>query len=228
MLQGLQTATGQLESTLRDNLFELTFPYVDQPPYNGIDSGCTATIDTTNETVKLNVEPDCPIDGECGRNFANEAANGETVPWSLTGGVDNTVFNEQRDFDHDWNFCYCAHANADFTSKDCSCSGPVEMSDTNGGVCQTVSTGITTPNLPLTSNCLPLNFMGQLTVINGFEDLFIQWTYGQALVTGIQATLGASKAAIFTYPGSDGAGHGVMLQHPRWTQQQIFDALQHG
>ena len=60
-------------------------------------------------------------------------------------------------------------------------------------------------------------------MINGFEDLFIQWTYGRALVDGYQAGYGPGKATLFTYPGS--AGHAVLYEHPRWTQERIFDVL---
>ncbi len=55
--------------------------------------------------------------------------------------------------------------------------------------------------------------------------MFIQWTYGQELVRAYQAQFGADKAVIATYPGGDGAGHGVLLQHPAWTQEQIYNAL---
>ena len=68
----------------------------------------------------------------------------------------------------------------------------------------------------------------RVTVINGYEDLFIQWTYGQELVRACDAQYGNGKAAIVTYPGADGAGHGILLQHPAWTQEQIYAALTNG
>src|SRR5262245_56646254 len=65
-----------------------------------------------------------------------------------------------------------------------------------------------------------------LTVLNGLEDRFIQWTYGRALVEGIRQALAPDKARLVTCAGPDGAGHGLLIQHPRWTQEAIFDALQ--
>jgi len=220
---GLDTT---LKLALKTDLFKLIFPYVGQPPYNDIDSGCTATVDTTTGTIDLSVQPACPLGSACAKNFADETANRLTSPWSKTGGVDDTVYNQERAFDHDWNLCYCPSANRNFTSTSCSCSGTVVSSETNGGVCQTVSTGITTPNVPISSHCARLQFTGQLTVINGLEDLFIQWTYGRALVEGMQQALAPDKARLVTYSGPDGAGHGILMQHPRWTQEAIFDALQ--
>lgn len=40
-----------------------------------------------------------------------------------------------------------------------------------------------------------------------------------------QAQYGENKAAIVTYPGAEGAGHGILLQHPASTQEQIYVAL---
>jgi hypothetical protein len=36
---------------------------------------------------------------------------------------------------------------------------------------------------------------------------------------------GMQKAQLFTYHGDDGANHGVLYQHPLWTQEHIFMAL---
>jgi hypothetical protein len=33
------------------------------------------------------------------------------------------------------------------------------------------------------------------------------------------------KATLVTYPGPEGAGHGVMFQHTGWTQRQVYNAL---
>ena len=62
-------------------------------------------------------------------------------------------------------------------------------------------------------------------MINGPEDLFIQWTYGRALVEGYQRAFGAGAAKLVTYRGEGGAGHGILIQHPRWTQRHIYQAL---
>ena len=84
------------------------------------------------------------------------------------------------------------------------------MSSSNGGVCQTVSSGVTQPNAPPSTNCVPLD-TGPITVINGPEDLYIQHTYGKELVAAYQQIYGLNRARIITYPGNEGAGHGVLL-----------------
>lgn len=206
-------------------LFELTFPYIGQTPNDGVDSGCTATI-TDNDSVTLSVTPSCPLDSECDKNFAVEDTNRRTEPWSNTGGVDYNLFVQQRETATDYSLCYCDTPEAGFISGGCSCSGDApQMSSSNGGVCQTVSTGVTTVNAPISTNCVPFNISGKINVINGPEDLFIQYTYGQELVSAYQEMFGANAATIATYPGSDGAGHGVLMQHPMWTQQQIYNAI---
>jgi hypothetical protein len=65
----------------------------------------------------------------------------------------------------------------------------------------------------MSTNCVALSIDGKINVINGPEDLFIQYLYGEELVTAYQQMYGANAATIATYPGSDGAGHGVLLQH---------------
>jgi hypothetical protein len=62
-------------------------------------------------------------------------------------------------------------------------------------------------------------------VINGLEDLYIQHTYGKELVTAYRRMFGRNRASLVPYPGPAGAGHGVLLQHPTWTQEQIFEAI---
>ena len=99
------------------------------------------------------------------------------------------------------------------------------MSATNGGICQTESNPL---NLPVSTNCTALRIAGRITVLNGLEDLFIKWTYGRALVEGYQRAHGASKAKLYTYRGEGGAGHGILMQHPRWTQRHIHLALGNG
>jgi hypothetical protein len=94
------------------------------------------------------------------------------------------------------------------------------MSVQNGGVCKTDTSNT---NVPVSSSCDSLTMTGKMTVINGFEDLLTQWTYGKALVDAY-VRQGASGANLQTYTGS--AGHGVMIQHPLYTQQQISTAMQ--
>src|SRR5262249_52297784 len=119
---------------------------------------------------------------------------------------------------------YCAAAGADFTSQQCTCSETPDITSANGGVCQChIPSG--EPQSPMCSNCVDLQNRNRVTVINGYEDLFIQWTYGQELGRAYGAQYGEDKAQIVTYPGDDGAGHGILLQHPSWTQEQIYAAL---
>lgn len=186
-------------------------------------AGARQRIDATNNTVDLSVELNCPRGSECKKSLLDQNLNREVAPWSKTGGIDYDLFVQQRELANDHNVCYCTTANSDFTSSGCSCSGAgAEMSESNGGTCQTTANPI---NAPVATNCVLLKNTGTIAVINGPEDILLQWTYGQALVDAYQLAYGADKATIATYSGSDGAGHGVMLQHPLWTQQQISSTL---
>ena len=215
-----------LKICLQTTLYKLTFPYQNQPPYDGLDSGCTATVDTGAKTVSLNVTPhECSPESQCGKTLADYLANRATSPWSETHGVPQEVYAQQRELVHDWDNCYCASAGPNFGSTDCSCSKTPQMSDGNGGVCRCQASE-NAPNAPECSGSVPLNIQDQLTVLNGPEDLFIQWTYGKELVEAYQRTYGQDKATLATYGGTDGAGHGVLLQHPKWVQGQVYAALQ--
>lgn len=214
------------ELDLKVELFKLTFPYGNQAPYDGLDSGCTATLDSSTFKYTLNVQqPACGLGTECRKQLDDYVLNRITSPWEKTQGVSKELYVQQRELVNDWNYCYCSTASAGFKSSGCSCSKPTQISDTNGGVCQSRS-GELTRNAPSSSNCVRFAIDGKLTVINGKQDLFIQWTYGKALVEAYQQAYGKEKAVLLTYPGSDGAGHGVLMQHPRWTQEQIITALQ--
>ena len=80
-------------------------------------------------------------------------------------------------------------------------------------------------NAPISSDCAPLNISGKINVINGPKSLYIQYVYGQELVTAYQQMFGSKVARIATCLGKKGAGHGVLLQDPRWTQAQILRAV---
>jgi pimeloyl-ACP methyl ester carboxylesterase len=176
--------------------FELLFPYVGEPSNDGPSIDCTATIDLVKRSVTLNVTPDCPDGSECKLNELVQLANRLVSPWSTTKGVDPTLFTQQRELDADYSLCYCTQTDGNFDSTDCSCSGSApEMSSSNGGMCQTISSGTTTPNAPISTNCVALN-TGPITVINGPEDLYIQHTYGEELVTAYQQAYGADRATI--------------------------------
>lgn len=210
------------KADLQKDAFELTFPYRGQKPYDGVDSGCTATIDGENRKLKLNVETTCVDRAECRKAVAEQILNQEAWPWSLTRGISDELYVQQRELAFDFSLCYCRAAGSDFQTSDCHCSQPAQMSDTNGALCQTTSRP---PNQPASTNCAPLDISGAITVINGPEDLFIQHVYGKALVEAYQRQFGADRARLVTYPGNDGAGHGVLLQHPKWTQAQLWTAL---
>ena len=66
---------------------------------------------------------------------------------------------------------------------------------------------------------------GALTVLTGPEDLVIQYTYGRQLARAYRRKYGSGKADYVKYSGKSGAGHGVMVQHPKWTQKKIDKAL---
>jgi pimeloyl-ACP methyl ester carboxylesterase len=222
VLDTLQSATPDF-STYRNVQavgIKLIFPYLDEPPYSDSNDVCTAVVG--GGSVQLNVPLDCTFDNHCDQTLEDDLQNRMTAPWSLTNGISRSLFIQERAFDNDYNICNCQTAEPGFVSSSCSCSGRVKSSPSNGGLCQVTST---IPWEPVISNCAPVTNSGPITVINGFQDLFIQWVYGQALVDGYQAGYGTSKAQIFTYPGIDGAGHGVLFQHPKWTQEHLFAAL---
>ena len=225
VLEALKSAPSRdrrLAIQLAKNAFELIFPYKNQRPFDGVDSGCTATVDHSSGDVKLNVDTACVTRPECRRAIAEEILNQKAWPWSLTNGVPPELYVQQRQQNLDYSVCYCGAADSQFHTSDCHCSRPPEMSETNGGLCQTTSNP---PNQPVSSHCAPLTISGSLTVINGPEDLYIQHTYGKALVDAYQREFGIGKARLVSYPGADGAGHGVLVQHPKWTQAQIWQAL---
>lgn len=213
---------------LASDQYKLTFPFVGQTPNTGLNSGCEATIEKNR--VKLNVTLDCPRGSECQKNLTAQVFNRKRPPWSRTGGVNHTLFLQQRELDVDYSLCSCSTAAANFTSTGCVCSGIApQMSSSNGGVCSTTETPPppnAALNVPISTDCVPINITGKINVINGPEDLLIQYVYGQELVSAYQQIYGANAATIATYPGSDGAGHAVLLQHPMWTQEQIFTAMQ--
>ena len=225
ILYGLKSVSARdrrLKLQLERYAFELIFPYRNQRPYDGLDSGCTATLNLDKGEVKLHVETTCVSDAECRRALVEQVLNQKAWPWSLTDGVPAELYAQQRQQNLDYSVCYCSGATSDFKSSNCQCSRKPEMSETNGGLCQTTSNP---PNQPKSSHCVPLAMSGAMTVINGPEDLYIQHTYGKALVDAYQREFGASKARLVTYRGADGAGHGILLQHPKWTQTQIWNAL---
>ncbi|PTL79590.1 alpha/beta fold hydrolase [Vitiosangium sp. GDMCC 1.1324] len=216
----------RLAVKLKSELFKLTFPYENQRSYDGPESGCSATVDAAAHKVSLNVEPQgCSRGSQCGKMFDDYMLNRLVSPWVHTQGVSEDLYRQQRVLVDDWNHCYCATPGSSFNSTGCSCSKTAQMTESNGGVCQSKS-GENTRNAPSSFNCVPLKLAGNLTVINGPQDLFIQWTYGKALVEAYQKAYGEDKATLVVYDGPGGAGHGILMQHPRWVQERIHAALQ--
>ena len=210
---------------VRANLFKLMFPYENQRPYDGPDSGCSARVDTATQKVELSITPHgCARGSQCARMLEDYVFNRMTPPWRQTQGVPQALYTQQRQLVHDWNDCACSTPGADFHSTGCSCSKTPQLAETNGGVCQSKA-GESSRNAPVAFNCAPLKLQGQLTVLHAPEDLFIQWTYGKALVEAYQKAQGPNKARLVVYDGADGAGHGVPVQHPRWVQERIHEAL---
>jgi pimeloyl-ACP methyl ester carboxylesterase len=215
----LHAGSALLGLKIKGALSKLIFPYVGQGPHdNGTKSGCTASIRGKN--IDLSVQLNCSIRNNCAPWLVNDVASLLTYPWSATRGINQKLFAQQRQLAHDWSVAYCASAGPSFTSTSCSAYGKVQQSVRDGGVCQTDTAN---PDLPLARACVPLKISGRIAVVNGYEDLFIQWTYSKALVSGYNAAMGSGRATLATYPGP--AGHGVLIQHPKWTQMQIEAAL---
>jgi pimeloyl-ACP methyl ester carboxylesterase len=216
-----------LRLKLTQNNFDLLFPFIGEPQNNGPSINCTVTVDTTNNTVSLNVTTNCDIGTVCAKTFDEWTANRLKYPWSITQGVSTDLLIAQREQAHDIDYGYCPTAGPNFTPENCTASQTPQQSILNGAACITNSpAGL--PNQPTASQCVPLVISGGILVVNGYQDLYIQHTYGDALVQGYQAACGQSSAMLDTYPGSDGAGHGVLLQHPGWTQAQIALGLSIG
>jgi len=220
LFAALKTATDKdLKRALEGKSLALTFPYMGQTAKdNGTNSGCTATI--TNDQVQLSVTPICKLENNCKTFVRRSEINRLTLPWSVTRGIDHALYLQQRAQGNDWAVDYCAAAGPGFNSIDCTNFGPVLQSVTNGGICETDTTN---PNLPVVRQCANLTMTGTIAVLNGFEDLFVQWTYGRSLVDAYNRQTGAGSATLTTYPGK--AGHAILIEHPLWTQTNIQAAL---
>jgi hypothetical protein len=213
-----------LRLKLVQNNFDLLFPYVGEPQNNGPSINCVVTVDTNTNTVSLNVTPNCDLGTVCAKTFDEWTANRLKSPWSITGGVSTNLLITQREQAHDIDYGYCPTAGPNFVPLGCTASQTPQQSALNGGVCITnTPTGL--PNQPTSGQCVPLVMTGAILVMNGYQDLYIQHTYGDALVQGYQQLCGSGAAMLDTYPGSDGAGHGVLLQHPGWSEAQLAMGL---
>jgi pimeloyl-ACP methyl ester carboxylesterase len=210
---------GSLDRQIKDKLSELIFPYAGQTPTeSGTKSNCTASIDSGK--VSLSVTLDCTIDNNCKPYFDSVLISNKTYPWVRTNGIGGRIYREERAIASDWYENYCARAGIGFRSLDCTSYGKVEISETNGGICKTDTSNL---DHPIAQDCDHISLAGKINVIVGLEDLFDQWTYGKAVVDGYRQSQGAASARLVIYPHS--AGHGLLIQHPKWVQEQIDNAI---
>jgi hypothetical protein len=213
------TATGTLDRDIKGHLSKLIFPYEGQGPKDsGTRSRCTATI--ANQQITMSVSLKCTILNSCKSFLDIDLLSSATYPWIITRGIDQKVYVQQREEANDWDVDYCATAGPNFTSKNCTSYGTVQQSITNGGACKTDTSN---PDKPVTSDCVSLKIAGKVVLLDGYEDLLDQWTYDKALADGLNhARPGIASYAI--YPGL--SGHGTLVQHPKWTQARLAQAMQ--
>jgi pimeloyl-ACP methyl ester carboxylesterase len=210
---------GLFDDRIKVDLAKLIFPYQGQHLYNnGTRSDCTATV--TPSVIDLSVTTVCDESNNCKPYYDSVVASNKTYPWILTDGIGRKIYPIERELANDWYEAYCGAAAPGFHSVDCHVYGTIDINKNNGGVCKT-----DTANLddPVTLRCAHISLTGKITVLNAYEDLFDQWTYGRAVVDGYNRDQGAGTAALFTFKAP--AGHGLMIQHPAWTQEHINAAI---
>lgn len=218
--KSLDYTSGTVAKQIKVDLSELIFPYKGQGPKDsGTNSGCSATVTSTG--VTLTVTPLCSLFNGCTQYIDGYLADIAVYPWKRTKGIGNGVYVQQREQSGDWDVAYCAQALPKFTSGSCTAYGSIQQSATNGGVCETNTTN---SNEPVAVACDKLLISGRVTLMDGLEDLLVQWSYDKALAKGLNAAK-AGSAAFVLYPGS--TGHGILIQHPKWSQAQTYAALQH-
>jgi pimeloyl-ACP methyl ester carboxylesterase len=218
LLDAEETASGSIKKQVSIDATELVFPYTGQTAsQNGTNSGCTAKV--TASGVTLSVTPNCAIANGCEGYLENGIIGLKTQPWKRTSGVSGKPYDLQRSWSNDFDLAYCSTASPNFTSSGCTAYGTIDQSVTNGGVCETNTSNT---NAPTSTNCDAFHIAGKFTVLYGREDLFTQWTYDQSLVDGLNAAMPGSARGLL-YPGS--AGHGLLIQEPRWVQAQLAAAM---
>ncbi len=213
------SARGSLGATIDKDLSALIFPYKGQRRnQNGTKSGCTATV--SSDAVALNVALDCTTVNGCKQYIADNAGAVNIYPWSITRGADANVYALQRAQANDWGVAYCSKGGPNFTSAKCTAYGKLGQSLSNGGICRTDTSN---PDKPVSTGCVSLTISGKVTLVDGYEDLLVQWTYDKALADGLNRTH-PNLASLVIYPGA--TGHGVLFEHPKWTQAQTLAAIQ--
>ncbi len=218
LLDAEESASGSVKQQITIDSTQLVFPYTGQTPsQTGTNSGCTAKV--TASGVTLSVTPNCTVANGCEGYIDTGILGLKTQPWKRTSGVSGKPYDLQRSWSNDFDVAYCSTASSGFTSSGCTAYGPIDQSVTNGGVCQTDTSN---PDAPTASNCDRFHIAGKFTVLYGHEDLFTQYTYDESLVKGLNAAMpGSAKGTL--YPGS--AGHGLLIQEPRWVQAQLYSAM---
>jgi pimeloyl-ACP methyl ester carboxylesterase len=210
---------GPFDDRIKIDLAKLIFPYEGQQPYNnGTHSNCTAKV--LPGSIDLSVTPVCSDANNCTPYYNYVVVSNKTYPWILTDGIGRKIYPIERDLANDWYEAFCGAAAPGFHSTDCHVYGTIDINKNNGGVCKT-----DTANLddPVTLRCAHITLGGKITVLNAYEDLFDQWTYGRAVVDGYNRDQGAGTAELITYGAP--AGHGLMIQHPGWTQAHVNAAV---
>lgn len=230
----------------------LMFPYIysdnnePQSPYTGANNKiCYAKTISLSSKIELvikledastspakNIKTACD-DGDatqytiCKEAWDNYKSNRLAEPYlSNDEGVPHAVFLQERNVVDDWNYSYCSQANSNWQSAKCKSNSSHTSATGNGGMCSTTASASNDP-VSTTSTCMSLEHItGTLTIMNGEEDMFIQYVYGKALYDAY-SSLGVSSA-IHTYTDDDnpsGAGHGVLYTNPSWIRDIILDSM---
>lgn len=218
LLNAEEKASGSVKQQITGAATKLVFPYTGQTAsQSGTNSGCTASVTATG--VSLSVTPRCTIVNGCKGYIDTGVLGLKTEPWKRTSGVSGKPYDLERNWSNDFDVAYCSTASRGFKSSGCTAYGAIEQSVTNGGVCRTDTSN---PDAPTSSDCDAFHITGRFTVVYGREDLYTQWSYDASLVDGLNAAKSGSAKSIL-YPGS--AGHGLLIQEPRWVQARLAAAM---
>ena len=122
----------------------------------------------------------------------------------------------------DADYSYCLEAGEGWTQHDCHGNPHRPLTNlSSGGLCKT--TGLA-KNQPWVGPCMPLDHItGQLIVMNGEYDLFVQAIYGERLVEEYQKEHYGVAAHYEKYPGA--AGHAVLISDPPWVRRILVEAM---
>lgn len=244
-------ALGQQDNyvaAIKETMFGLTFPYYDdsgtaQSAYTGSsDTICEAAnlpdpgtgdecVTTTIDSVTLRKDGTTPIQTACQAGEAGCPAaaveyglNRLAHPYATCQGLCFDVYVQQRKIVNDWNFSHCQQAGTEWSSEKCTANPNFSLTDAtaNSGVCATVVPD-GQPQNPTSSSCMSLeHIQGQLIVMNGLRDMFIQPIYGEALVDAYE---GDAPSAVYQPYSEKPAGHAVLITAPVWVNGIVADAM---